>query len=365
MLPVTDRYFAREILQTLLAVAIVLLVIFLSNRVVAYLAQAASGQLPARVIWTLVMLKTIKYLILLLPLAFYLAILLVQGRMYRDNEMVALQACGVGYGRLYRPVGLIGIPLALLLGWMSLQAVPWTAAVEYRILDDVRKDLDVGVVQAGQFRESSDGRRIVYAESVSADGRRMRNVFIRVRGSGRETILLTARQAVLEADAASGARYLVLLDGYRYDGEPGRADYRVTRFARHGFLIDNIQGGRPLRRKRNSIATQKLLASGKPGDIAELHWRLSVPLSVLVLALLALPLGHSSPRKGQYGKLFVAILIYILYVNLLGLAQSWTEKGRIPPSIGLWWVHLLVAGLGAVLLVRRRRLRWLRGGAHR
>ena len=356
MVSVVDRYFAKEVLQTLSGVTAVLLLIFLSNRLVHYLAEAASGQLPSNVILTLGLLKSIKYLILLLPLAFYLAILMVQGRMYRDNEMVALQACGVGTSRLYRPVYLIGLPLSLLLGWLSLQAVPWTADLEYRILSEAKKNLDVTGISAGRFKESADGKRIIYVESVSEDGKRMRNVFIQAQRQ--QTLLLTAENAYLDVDEKSGARYLVLLDGYRYDGTPGQAGYRITRFKKHGFLIDQRQAGSSVRRKRNSTPTATLLRSKHPADKAELHWRLSVPVSVLVLGLLALPLGKTSPRKGQYGKLFIAILVYIFYVNLLALAQSWTEKGRIPPDIGLWWVHILVIMLSIGILVKQKRLRW-------
>jgi lipopolysaccharide export system permease protein len=358
MVSVIDRYFIREVLQTLSGVTAVLLLIFLSNRLVHYLAEAAAGQLPSNVILTLVLLKSIKYLILLLPLSFYLAILMVQGRMYRDNEMVALQACGVGSSRLYRPVYLIGLPLALLLGWLSLQAVPWTADLEFRIISEAKKNLDVTGISAGSFKESADGKRIIYVESVSEDGKRMKNVFIQAHTQQKQTLLLTAENAYLDVNAKSGARYLVLLDGYRYDGQAGNADYRVTRFAKHGFLIDRQQAGSTVRRKRNSTPTAKLLQSGHPADKAELHWRLSVPVSALVLGLLALPLGKSSPRKGQYGKLFVAILLYIFYVNLLALAQSWTEKGRIPPDIGLWWVHGLLVLFSIGILLKQRRLRW-------
>lgn len=358
MVALIDRYVAREVLQTLLGVLLVLLLIFLSNRLVRYLAEAAAGELPGEAILMLVALNAAKYLILLIPLGLYLAILLVLGRLYRDSEMAAMAACGVGGPRLYRAILLLAVPLALVQGWMALQLVPWTDAEQARLLEQAQRDMEVNAIRAGSFQEGMGGKRILYAQEVT-DEPRMHQVFIHVQRDDGRSITLTAREGHLEN--RSGGRYLVLSDGYRYEGRPGDADFRIVEFERHGLLIRRseaaAEGG-----KMSARPTSELWGSNDPEEIAELQWRFSMPIGALVLALLALPIGRVNPRSGRYGRLFVAILLYVGYVNLLAFAQSWTERGTIPVTLGLWWVHGLFLLLTAVLLVRQLGLRWVLKG---
>lgn len=358
MVKLLDRYFARQVLQSFLGVTVVLLLIFVSNRLVRYLASAAAGELPADAIVLLIGLKAITYLILLLPLGLYLAVLLVLGRMYRDNEMAALAACGVGVGRLYLPVMGIGVPLALAVGWLSLYGVPWTAQAEQHVLERAERNLEVTGVRAGRFREGNGGSYVVYAEDIAEDRESMRNVFIRVQRQTRQA-LLSAERAELH-EAPDGERYLMLLDGYRYEGAPGAAAFRMIRFERHGMRLER-PASRSRAIKRSARPSSELWASEAPGDAAELQWRLAIPLSVLVLGTLALPVGRSRPRQGRYGRLFTAILLYIGYVNLLAVAQEWTENGVISPLLGLWWVHGLMLAVAAALLVRQLGVGWLTG----
>ncbi len=365
MTSVIDRYLSREIFQTLVGVILVLLLIFLSNRLVRYLADAAAGQLPADVIFTLVALKTVKYLILLLPLGLYLSVLLVLGRLYRDSEMTALAACGVGTMRLYRPVLLLALPLALAQGIFSLQIVPWADGQETRIIGRAQEQMDISAVSPGRFREGPqgvNGRRVIYVQSVSAGGQ-LHDVFIQVRENG-ESVLLSAARGHVEHDPRTGNRYLVLEDGYRYHGVPGSAGFRILHFARHGILLragDEAHG----QVKLNAVPTASLWGSSAPPEQAELQWRLSIPVATLSLALLALPLGRVKPRKSNYGRLLIAVVVYVIYFNLLALAQTWTEKGQIPAMLGLWWVHALMFALVAVLLVRQNGWAWVMGSARR
>lgn len=365
MLSILDKYIAREVLQTFLGVTLVLMLIFLSKLLVGYLGEAASGEIPSDLIMTLMTLKSLKYLTLILPLSLFLAILLVQGRMYRDSEMVAITACGVGTLQLYKPLLLVSLPFILILIGLSLYALPWTERFEDELLSEAQKNLEVTGIQAGRFREGTSNERIIYTEEISSDRSLMKNLFIHTR-KGDRRVLLSSKEGKFELDKDTNDRYLLMLDGTRYEGTPGDADYKIIKFKEHSLLIqpNATTASGP---QRNTLATKMLWNSDDKIHIAELQWRISMPLSALVLVLLALPLGKVDPRKGRYGKLFVAILIYIFYVNLLAVAQSWVMKDEIPTSLGLWWVHGIVLLLVAILLVKRNGLQWttelLRGRA--
>lgn len=358
MAPITilDRYIAKEVLASLFGVTLVLMLIFVSARMVRYLAKAAEGDLPGETILLLLGLKSVEILVLLLPLALYLAILLVQGRMYRDSEMVAIGACGVSLARLYRPLFLVAVPVSLLLAAMSLFMIPWSANLEQKAIEDAQKSMEIGGISAGQFRMSEDKKRLIYVEEFDSEGGEMQNVFIQVQQDA-QVVLLSSERAYVEDEAGTGDRYLIMLNGHRYEGRPGNSDYKAIQFRRHSMLLraQAEVAGQP---KHEAMPTSRLLVDNSAASLAELQWRISVPVSALLLTLLALPLGKVDPRQGRYGKLFIAVLVYSVYVNVLALAKGWTEREVVPSELGLWWVHLLVLFACVFLNYQQMRPNW-------
>lgn len=364
---ILDRYLAREAGQSWVAVTLVLLLVMLSNRFAYYLRYAASGELPANVLGWLVGLSTVRYLVYLIPASFLLAIMLSLGRLYRDNEMAAMGACGVGLKRLYRPFLAMAVVLAIVTGVLSLVSGPWAARKAEMVYERAKQEVKFTLFAPGGFRPLPDDRGVFYAEGLGENGTSLRNIFIRARDPQRPTVI-TAERGIQRIDADSGQRTFVLIDGYRVEGRPGQGAFRVMRFGEHGVRV-GMPGLQYTSSDRSEMSTAALLGSSDPRALAELQWRLSAPLSVLVLALLGVPLAHVQPRQGRYAKLLLGILLYVIYSNLLGLAQSWTGAGLIPPALGLWWVHVLFVILGLWLLLRRqgraplRRLRRRRSGA--
>jgi lipopolysaccharide export system permease protein len=190
-------------------------------------------------------------------------------------------------------------------------------------------------------------------EKYNPDTKRLTDVFVNFSGGG-EYYQLTSNKAYEQKDEKTGARYLVLEDGYRYEGVPGQADYRVMHFREHGI---RIQKREPIlsTRHRYAYPTTRLLASSDPEDKAELQWRLATPISILLLGLLAVPLSKTSPRRGRFGGMVLGILIYLVYNNLLTVAKSSMGKGEVPEVVGMWWVHLLLLGLLLLLHWRQSR----------
>ncbi len=164
-------------------------------------------------------------------------------------------------------------------------------------------------------------------------------------------VVMTAKSAHQLVQKGTGDRYLVLVDGMRYEGKPGEGNFKIVRFARHTVLI-KPQRVVPAERKRWALPLNSLWGSSDPRDIAEVQWRVSMPLAAIVLAMLAVVLSRTTPRQGRFGKLFTAILAYIIYSNLLLVAQTWLQRGTIPPWLGLWWVHLLFAAAALILFAR-------------
>ena len=365
MLRIFDRYLLKEVIYGWLAVTIVLWLVLISNRLVLFLSDAASGDIAASVIFKLLGLKMVWYMVHIVPFALALGVVLGLGRLYRDNEMTVMSACGVGTWRIYKPLLGFGLVVALALTWLALFVSPEVQGISNRLTLMAEEQADFTLLGAGRFNEIQDGQLTFYAERLSADKQSMENLFIVVRSKNeadsKPPQLLTAKSAYRKRDSGSGDNFLVLVDGYRYEGKPGEANYRITKFSEYGVRIE-LPGSETIVDKRESTPTADLMKSSNLKDTAELQWRIMMPVSVIVLLLLAVPLSRSSPRQGRYGKLVMAVLLFVIYYNLMGVAEVWLKDGVVPPAIGMWWVALLPVLLTVVLLGSDRLLCRLRRG---
>lgn len=362
---IIDRYLIREVALTFLAVSLLLTLMLLSTTFITLATETLEGDYPVSFLFTLLALKGVGNVASILPFALFIAVLLALGRLYRDNEVVVLMACGAGPERLLGGVAALALIVSLGVGYLTLSFSPWVAELSKRLLDEAGARQEIEGVVPGRFNTFGDNSPTVYVERYEAREKLLHGIFVQGteslgdKGRPQQYVVKAARG--YERLDPGGARYLILQDGYRIEGKPGQRDYRITRFAEHGILIQ-AQPVVPSRRPNYAIPTSRLWKSDKESDIAELHWRLATPISTFLLALLAVPLSRSSPRRGRYAGIFLGIFLYVFYNNLLTMGRSALSRGDLPPLLGLWWVHLLLLGLVAFLVWRQQRVcRWRLG----
>jgi lipopolysaccharide export system permease protein len=347
-----QRYVLREVVQTWLAVTGVLVAILLSNQLSRVLGQAADNQYGRRVVFELIALGAIMNLSIIVPVGLLFAVVLTLGRMYHDSEMAALQACGFGPSRLLAPLFCFAAVIALGLSWLVFVQVPQADSQTQLLRQSALKEAQFGQLDAGRFRSFSGGDAVFYAERVDPEGV-LHNVFVQRESEGRIEVAL-ADTATYSKAGSNGVHLVTLFNGRRYEGVPGRDDFRVIEFREHGIPIftpaDAVGTVDP-----DAKPTRELLGSDAPSDIAQLQFRASTPLMALVLTLLAVPLSRLRPRQGRYGRVGFAIVAYFVYSNLLSAAKVWVDKGDLPPQIGVWWVHLAALALGLYLVARQGR----------
>jgi len=354
----------KEMLLTWMAVLIVLLVIMIGNVLGRSLSSVTDGAIQADMLLILVGVKSISLLVTLIPLGLYLGILLAHGRFYRDNEMSVMQACGVGWGDLLRPTAVIGIMGVLMITALTVFASPWAARYEQTLKQEIRDQSALSLVTPGKFIESSDGNTVFFARQSNPERTQFNDVFMYRQKGDNPPALDTARIASYQVDPDSGDEYLIFTDGQTSVGEAGNGEFTVTDFKRQGVLRPREATGEP-RLIIKGKPLSDLWGTGEPKDQAELQWRISIPLAALLLALLAVPLSYTSPREGRFGKIAIAILIYIPYANLLVLMRKWIAAGTVPAWVGLWPIHFAVVLLIIYLLARRVGWKWLLGGGSR
>ncbi|MBA6412588.1 LPS export ABC transporter permease LptF [Parahaliea sp. F7430] len=348
------RYLTRDILTHMLAVSFVLLVVIFSGRFVKYLAEAAVGDLAADILLPVMFFRLPGFLELIVPLGLFIGILMAYGRLYVESEMVVLSACGVSPSRLAAYTMVSAGLVTLLVALLSLVVTPLGAARSAELLQDPASSQGLQSLAAGRFQTRRHSGIVSYAESVSPDTGIMHSVFLSQRNDsadgGSAMVVTVAEEGEIKMDPESGARYLELRNGYRYEGTPGRLDYRVVQFARFGELIPEPQGGIRTAAAVDGRPTRELLNSELPQDIAALYWRLSLPIMVPIVALIALCLSRTDHRRGRYIKMAPAFLVYLLYLMLLANARSAVEEGESGVLGGFIGVHLLFLALGLGML---------------
>ena len=340
ILSILQKYIFREWFWTSLAVSIVLIVVLLGAYLSDMLNDIADGRMPAGLISKQLLLRLPEALGNILPLAGFIAVMWGLGRLYQDQEMAVMRSSGFGWRQLLKPLLSLVIPLAVLLLVMSLVIAPKTAQMAEQQLEEAFRSAAVWGLQAGKFHVLRHGELVIYTEAIEDDGSTLRNIFIKQRNPDREQIWV-AQKGRYWMDEDSGDRYLILEQGKVVDVAPGQLDLRVLNFARNDLRLPEPESRKRKKTKINSKPSAELLDDGSVESIAELQWRLSPAITVIVLGLLAVPLAHTEPREGRGIRIILGILIYLLYVNMLYLCRSWVAEDILPAYIGLWWVHIV------------------------
>jgi lipopolysaccharide export system permease protein len=340
----------REFTTAAIGIFLVLLGITLTTQLVRLLGQAASGAITSTGVVALLGLTLVNYLPVLLSLTLFIAVLLTLTRGYRDSEMVVWFSCGVSLVQWVRPVLVFALPLVFMIALLSTLLSPWAVgkSEELRRLMDSRDD--VSNVAPGVFRESRQGERVYFVEEVSGSENLVANVFVSSIQTGKASVMVARRG--FQETAANGDRFLVLLNGRRYEGQPGSAEYKIYEFERYAMRIETAEAA--VRAPTTKTAsTLELLLTRTPPNLAELSWRLGLPFSALILSLLAIPLSFVNPRAGRSMNLVLALLVFMTYSNLLSIVQAAIAQTRLSFTVGVWVVHLCMLLLLATLFYRR------------
>ena len=345
-----QRATRREFTQSAAGVFVALFAILLTTQLIRFLNEAAQGSIAPEAVVALLGFSALNYIPTLLSLSAFIAILLALSRSYRDSEMVVWFSSGLSLAAWVRPVLVFTLPLVVAIAGLSLFVSPWalSKSSEYLSKLDVRKD--AGQVSPGAFQESSSGDRVVFVEGVADDETYVRNIFVSSVQAGRlgVTMAATGHQEI----AANGDRFVVLENGRRYEVEPGSPESRVLEYGRYAIRMETKES-RGIERTPKDMSTLELIALDVPVYRAELLWRLGIPLSAIVLALLAIPLSFVNPRAGRSANMLLALFTYLVYNNLMTISQAWVASGKASFALGLMSIHLLMLCLLPLLFYRR------------
>ncbi|MGH8169031.1 MAG: LPS export ABC transporter permease LptF [Steroidobacteraceae bacterium] len=345
---ILGRYILREVITAWIVVMGVLLVILLANQIAAVLERAAASQFPEGVVLELIYLGMLQYLSILVPVGLLLGIVLALGRLYHDSELAAALACGVRPITLYGGVIGLGVVLACGLAALTLLVAPGATAQALTIRNVAVRAGQFAPLQAGTFRTFAGGTAVVYAEKVDPDGT-LQNVFVE-RNQGPQVEVTLARRAVQNASPDGSGQSIQLFEGQRFEGVPGSAAFRSMPSFQELTIPVQLPPATAVVTDLDAQPTAALIASSDPKRQATLQWRISMPLMCIILTVIAVPLARLKPRQGRYARIWLAVVVYLIYSNLISAGQAWVAHGAIPVALGLWWAHAAVLLLAAALI---------------
>jgi len=332
-----QRALRRELTGAAGATFTVLFTIFVTWSLIKILGDAAGGRVAPGDVIALIAFAALNYLPTIIILTAFISVLVVVTRSYRDSEMVVWFACGQSLAKWVRPVLTFGLPLVILTGFLSFVATPWAKSKNDEYVERFTKREDLQKVSPGQFKESASSNRIFFVEGVTGESAIVQNVFVNTVEKNGNTVVV-AKEGVIEQDE-KGGRFLVLKNGRRYQGTPGKADFQSMEFERYSMRVASKVPVTGVDQAVAALSTPALLANANRFTRAELLWRIAPPITCLMLMLLAIPLGFVNPRAGSSANLIIALLIFFTYSNLIKLLEASVRQGKLSFWEGWWPLH--------------------------
>ncbi|HSN63181.1 MAG TPA: LPS export ABC transporter permease LptF [Azonexus sp.] len=346
-----ERAARRELAQAASGIGVALLAILLSTQLIRLLKEAAGGKIAPEAVVSLLGFAALNFMPILLSLTLFVSILLTLSRVYRDSEMVVWISCGQPLTAWIRPVLKFALPIVVAIAVLSGFLSPWANynTAEYKQRLAARSD--VSQVSPGAFREAKRGQRVFFVESVAADATHVGNVFVASMQEGKLGVVMsdTGYQEV----APNGDKFVVLENGRRYEVEPGTPQFKVMEFERYKVRTEDGEA-KPSDRSPNRLPITELVLETSKQARGELLWRIGMPVSAIILALLAIPLSYVNPRAGRSANMLIAILVYAIYSNMISVSQAWVAQGKLSFGVGVWLAHAVM--LVPLLLLFYKRI---------
>jgi lipopolysaccharide export system permease protein len=352
-----EQALRRELSFTTGGVFLVLVTIMITTLVIRILGFAANGVVNPEDALVLIALATLGYMAVLLTVSLFVAVLIVLVRWYKDSEMIVWFASGLSVVSLIPPILRFATPLIIIIALLALIVWPWANRESTLISQRFQQRDDVSMVTAGQFRESAKAERVFFIEELDVDNSEVKNIFVADSRNQRLSIVVAATGFI--ENTPSGEKNIILKNGRRYEGQPTQPDFRILEFDEYETKLRSKEITEPAVRDRERTVMELIKDPTRP-HLGELLWRLGLPLMALGLVFIAIPLAYVNPRLGNYTAMFYAVLIYLIYSNLLNLAQNFVSQGRLDFFVAIWPIHV-IALLIATVLIRNRinpSLKW-------
>lgn len=349
------RYLVKQVVSTSLVVIALLTLIMMGGRLIKYFGVAAQGRLDAGILFSIIGYRLPEFLTLILPLGFFIGLILVFGRLYVDHEMAVLNGSGISRHQLARLL----IPLTLVYlmaqGFLMLWASPWGIRQFEALTTSQAVRTGFDLVRPKEF--ISSGPYTIYAGDLSEDRKNLKDIFFyqHAEKEGKPDVMILAQEATRIEIPNDSANVVDLVQGRRYEIYPGTPQYTHAEFASYRLRIENDKEAELASDEVEALPTSQLWQKrDDPVVVSELGWRIFVPFAMVIALILAVGLSEVSPRQGRYLKLFPALMIFASLIVALMAVKTRISKNEM--GIAAYPLILLAYAVGGALFSRKQKL---------
>ena len=317
------------------------------NRIVLTVQESFEQGIPFQELIPLISFNMIRDVTLIITLSFFLAIILSISQLYKNSEAIVMNSMGLGDKHFIVFIQPTVLLTFIIITFLTIYAVPWAKQQKNIVEEETKNASEFSFITKGEFEEFKQGDIVFYAsESKTLDTlgeQNMEEIFIYSTNEEKPMIVL-ASEARKYIDPRTNSTYLRLKDGIRYQGIPSDENISILNFDLYDLEIisGELQKSLAIYTKIEGKSTVDLIKEGGSYANAELQWRLSQPITVLILSFFGIFLGKTSPRGGKGVNLLIGIIVFMLYNNGLLVAKRAIELGQINLLTGFLGVHLLV-----------------------
>ncbi|WP_457913524.1 LPS export ABC transporter permease LptF [Candidatus Gillettellia adelgis] len=341
------KYLVKETLKSQVAILFILLFIFFCQNLVRVLGDAVDGEVPVNLVLSLLLLAGPKMVQLILPLSLFLALLMTFGRLHTDSEITVMHACGLGTHILVITAMILSIITSVVAAINVCFASPAVCNYQDVVMNEARANPSIAGLAEGQFKHSQDGNTVLFVSDVQ--GNVLTNIFLaQLRPNGTQRVSVVVAEHGTINSQRDGSQVIMLDQGTYFEGSALLRDFQITDFNDYRAILgyrtvamDNTQA--------EQMSMKNLWKSNNPNTRAEFHWRLTLVASVVIMALLVVPLSVVNPRQSRILSTSPAILLYLIFFLLQTALRSNAGKGKLDPIIWLWGVNAVYLAIALVL----------------
>jgi len=344
---IISRYLLGNLIIFFFAITFIIGLIVFGNQFVLTVQESISFGIPIKELMPLVGFNMLRDIPIILTLSLFLSIIITISQLYKNSEAVVMNSIGLGDKNFMNLIKPIVFFTFIVIFYLTIFAVPWAKQQKSYAEDETVNASEFSFITEGKFESFKNGEIVFYASESKVNDvigeQNMEEIFIYALDNNNPVIVL-ASEAKKYTDAINDSIYLRLKNGTRYEGLPADGNINILNFEKYdleivsGDLQKSISSFSEIEEKN----TIDLLRDGGLKANAEIQWRISQPISVLILSIFGVFLGKSTPRTGKGINLVIGVVVFMLYNNALLVAKSAIESGQLNPLIGMWSIHLLL-----------------------
>jgi lipopolysaccharide export system permease protein len=337
MQTILTKYLTKNILVVFFAIFFIIIFLIFGNAFTSVLKSSLSQNLDIPSVLLLVLIRSLKDMPIIISLSFFIAVIIAIGKSYKDSEIYAINSAGIGEIKIFKKITIPVVVATSISLFISMFLVPYSNIVKEKILQKNASASEFNFIKNQEFQSFQNGNITLY--SSGGKNNSLGNIFIYSKNKNNNSIIL-AKDGIRYQDSLDNV-YIRLKHGAKYDGFLAISDKKITDFETMDIQIFTKKtNNHELKTNSDSKFINVLLRDMNRNNISEIWWRVSLPLSLIILSAIGIFLSKTPPRGGKNFSVLYGVILFAVYLNFL---KSYKDKLIVTDDLFLTMItpHLI------------------------